>query len=224
MKRGIALLMALVMCLSLCACGGGSESSPETKLDVENAIAETPKHIYKDVEANQAKAMQNIYMMNCTVGTITDTYFECSNVGGLGDLRICLPLEELAELEKGSDVAIVGKITEVEREPLEHGAYETHIILGQAQIYDGVVPEVAPREDEIYTGTLRGKSSQGDGSWYIQFGNSNILKLIYFAEGEDLSAFNEELTSDGGDEIRFTADTLGHSYDPSKYINAKIVD
>lgn len=72
MKKALALLLALVMVLSLAACGGGNDSpkSPtETTaptLDIENAIAETPTHIYDDALENQARAIDGWKPAWCT--------------------------------------------------------------------------------------------------------------------------------------------------------------
>lgn len=224
MKKTISLLLALMMCLSLCACGGGNDT-PETEaptettvplLDVENAITETPTHIYDDVMENQARAMQNTYMMECPVGSITNEYFES------GNLRIYLASEELAKLNKGENIAIVCKITEVIEEKDSWGI-TYWIEFGDAQLYDGEVPAVAPREHEIFTGLLKGKNESYEGAWNIQIGDSNYLKLIYFAEGTDLSAFNEAYNS--GEEITFSVDLSSvYTTIPDKFYNAKIIE
>ena len=223
-------MLAAALALSLVACGGGggagdtntpgggngdttgTEPDTTTQLDTENAIAETPKHIYKDVEENQARAMQNTYLMNCVVGTITDTYFES------GNLQIYLPVEQLAQLSKGDNIAIIGKITDVNNETDVAGNITITIVIGVAEIYDGVVSDVAPREDEIFTGVLRGKNDSYENAWNIRIGDSDYLKLIYFADGEDTS------TLKSGDKITFTADTVGSQDNPSQYINAKIIE
>lgn len=225
MKKTISLLLALVMCLSLCACGGGNDT-PETteaptettvpQLDIANAIAETPMHIYDDVMENQARAMQNTYIMECSVGSITNEYFES------GNLRIYLASEELAKLNKGESVAIVCKVTEVIEEKDSWGV-TYWIEFGDAQLYDGEVPDVEPREHEIFTGLLKGKNESYEGAWNIQIGDSNYLKLIYFAEGTDLSAFNESYNS--GEEITFSVDISSSLTDvPGTFYNAKLID
>ena len=225
MKKAMSLLLALVLCLSLCACAGGNDT-PETteapteptvpQLDIENAIAETPVHIFDDVMENQARAMQNTYMMECSVGSITNEYFES------GNLRIYLASEELAKLNKGESVAIVCKVTEVIEEKDSWGS-TYWIEFGDAQLYDGVVPDVEPREHEIFTGLLKGKNESYEGAWNIQIGDSNYLKLIYFAEGTDLSAFNESYNS--GEEITFSVDISSSLTDvPGTFYNAKLID
>lgn len=237
MKKLIALLLAVVMALSVCACAetDNSDSLTESTIDAkntaeesvpdgsdksvlaENAIVETPKHIYSEVMDNQARAMQNTYLFKCNVGTITDSYFETSNI------RICLPLDELAQLNKGEEIAILGKITEVAEEKYSDGLYAsstTMIIFGEAQIFDGEVPDVALREDEVFTGIVVD-------NWAAE--NKLIMKIsgiekqipVYFADGERITG--DDLAD--GDVITFTGDFYGIVGQPAdSYRNAKLID
>lgn len=224
MKNYLAFLLVVLMCLSMIACGGTTPSDTDNQnahveatsaIDVENAIAETPMHIYDDVMENQARAMQNTYIMECSVGSITNEYFES------GNLRIHLASEELAKLNKGENVAIICKVTEVIEEKDSWGI-TYWIEFGDAWLYDGEVPKIEPREHEIFTGLLKGKNNSYEGAWNIQIGDSNYLKLIYFAEGTDLSAFNESYNS--GEEITFSVDISSSLTDiPGTFHNAKLI-
>ena len=229
MKKIIAFMLAATLTLSLAACGGKAKNEPSnsdstsTTLSIENAITETPRHIFKEVEANQAKAMQNTYLFEVVVGDITGEYFEGGNnsvtIGTTTyfvstNVRVYLPAEQLAELTKGENVAILGKITDIVENPEDMP--RTFVVFGEANLYDGEVAEVEPHEDEIFTGLLKGKNDSFGGYWNIQIGDNPVLKLISFAEGEDLSAYNEAYNS--GEEITFTAYMLGGAY-----LNAKII-
>lgn len=211
MKKIVALLLVIAMCLAFGACGGGS------KLDVKNAVAETIHHIYDDALRNQARAMENTYLFKCVVGSVTNEYF-CS-----GNLRIYLESKELAELNTQETVSVVGKVTEVIEEKGGLGNITYWVVIGDAQLYDGEVPEVEPREHEILTGLLKGKNKKYENTWYIELDdNSNVLKNITFAEGEDLSAFNENYNS--GEEIKVYVEGLTRYVSlPDELKNAKIV-
>lgn len=212
LKKIISLLLATILCVSLSACSGVNN-----KLDVENAIVETPVHIYDDALENQAKAMQNTYIMECSVDKIDDMYFED------GNSRIYLDSEVLATLNNGDNVAVICRITEVidETDSMDNITY--WIVFGEAQLYDGEVQKVEPREHEIFTGLLKGKNDSYEGAWNIQVGDSNYLKLIYFAEGTDLSSFNESYNS--GEKITFSVDISNRLTNiPDEFRNAKIID
>ena len=164
---------------------------------------------------NQARAMQNTYMMECTVGTITNEYFESSNI------RIYLPIEELAVLNKDETIAVVCKLTEVIEEKDSWGI-TYWLVFGESQLYEGDIPDVAPRDHEIFTGLLKGRNNSYEGAWNIQIGDSDYLKLIYFAEGTDLSSYNESFNS--GEEITFSVDISNTlTIVPEKFYNAKII-
>ena len=160
MKKAISILLALGMVLTLAACGNKStlirgeegkasdettilsdigeegEASDETttSFDIGEAIIITPEDLYHDSLSNAAKAMQNTYVMNCQVGTITPTYFA---VETLGNIRVFLPIEELAKLNLHDKIGIIGKVTNVyqEQDQTPMGGYADIIEMGDAMIY-----------------------------------------------------------------------------------------
>ena len=143
MKKTISMLLALVMCLSLCACGGGNDTN-ETEAPTEITAPEEVK-LTKDellaiaeplTQEVVAKAFENgafaktlegeTYTFEARVWSIEFDYVEVvidSIVGEDGKkyryshdgLYFCLylPTEELLEMGKGS-FNFVGKISEVQ--------------------------------------------------------------------------------------------------------------
>lgn len=153
MKRIAFLLLGLILTVSLCACGEGKEPVTDTTeqetnaeapvLDADNAVAITIEHIYDEVLANQARAMQNTYLVvNCSVGPISSEYFDCGN---LLNLRVYLPTEELVKLNQGDEVAVLGKVTEINAEKDSVGS-NIRIIFGDAILYTGEVPPIIQEE------------------------------------------------------------------------------
>ena len=178
MKRTITaiftIMIALVMVMSLAACGDSKEDTNSTvsKLDAENAIVETPKHIYDDAKENLAKVMQNTYIMECRVEKVSSDYFISKG------LHICLPIDELAKLNTFDTIAIIGKVTD------EDGA---SFVVGDAELYNGDVPEVAPRKDETYSGRIE---LLGSGNARVIL-NNGVKSQVYFAKGEDTSSLQQ---------------------------------
>ena len=157
MKKAISILLALGMVLTLAACGNkrnllSSENNTEpqkettetpvasSSFDIENAIVDTPENIWKAAKSNTAKAMQNTYLFKCKVLQVATTYFETED---LSNLRIFLPLEELAKLNVGEWVGIIGKVTDNKTEMLGDGGYREIVEMGEAAIYDGFIPDLA---------------------------------------------------------------------------------
>lgn len=209
MKKVLTLFFALVMVLSLAACGGNSSSRGQddsgedntNSLDVSNAIAETPKHIYEDAQENLAKVMQNTYIMNCKVEKISGDYFDSRG------LQIYLPVEELAKLNKDEKIAIIGRVT---------GESSNGLKVGEAEIYDGDVPEVAPRENEIYSHRKVDNIVKELNRITIHSDDSKT-HIVVFAKDEDISS----LEIYGG--VTFSCDEVKEGDINVLYKDAKLI-
>lgn len=154
MKKLITLLLAFIMILSLIACNNDSGNSsdetsnnegtstndatsesnpadestaPDTSptFDEENAIEASPKKVYDDVMANEARAMQNTYKVTGEVWSISADYIDMNN------LQVYLPTDILVSLNKGDTITFIGKINRVEVDVVDvvFGTEETTIII-----------------------------------------------------------------------------------------------
>lgn len=235
MKKLISLLLTVIMCLSLVACGGGNntpetsappvettapESTTLSKEELTSLAVEYTREDYDKAISNKAYAssfVDNVYSFEGTVFTVmedyavvtfrikTDTTTYVTDVSMLC-AKVYLPVEELAELEPQQIVRGVGKVTEV-GVSVDTG-YETFA-------GSGIVFENAYLDTEFEcTATLKGANNSYEGAYNIKIGDSDYLKLIYFADGVDLSNINTD-----GDEITFTSKIID-----GKYCDAVIVE
>lgn len=134
MKKAISLILALVMCLSLCACGGGESNTPNTpettEAPTETTVPEETVMTKDEMLAsavhlemyeinnasveNIAKAKMDycnkILQVNGQITQITEEYIVISS----GDyaIDVYLPLEELITLTLFQQVIIVGETTD----------------------------------------------------------------------------------------------------------------
>ncbi|MER2149857.1 MAG: hypothetical protein ABS987_12005, partial [Ruminococcus sp.] len=131
--------------------------------------------------------------------------FTCAEGAASTELRVCLDTNSLVNLNKGDKIAIIGKITN-----FEEGNYGwVYAIMGEAEKYNGTVSEVAPRDDEIFTGTLTGEYTSYN-KWEII---CNGTHDITFATGEDVSKLKL------GYKVTFSCDDYtGGSFDDAKII------
>ena len=150
MKKTISLLLALIMCLSLCACGGGNDT-PETEVPIEETkipkeeLLSTATPMTQDVveqilaDKNYAKTLiSNTYTFTACVRAEEENYvgveIRVPTVDGtlMGydyhsalSFYVYLPAEELESISYDDDITIVGKITDVKREAVSY----THLTL-----------------------------------------------------------------------------------------------
>lgn len=226
MKKLIALFFTLLMAISLCACGGTSQDSEKTK---ETLLAEATAFSYDDLDGisgNKAFASSlvgNTYTFQGLVQSIEkdhivvifevdrgdsthswDTSILCGNV--------YLTEEELLNLKPQQTIIMVGKLSSVEDTSTEMMGFTTN---GTALTFE----KAAVAQDRFEkTGRLRGKNENYQGAWNLQMGQSKYLKLIYFADGEDLSKYNPEFSANG-DEITFSTKIID-----GKFMDATIVE
>ena len=224
MKKTISLLLALVMCLSLCACGGRNDA-PETS--VETTAPEEVK-MSKDEMLNVAipltrddldKSISNIAFAKTLIGNtytfggevysvaedhavvtfhITDEKGAYGTAANVMVANLYLPLDELVSLENQQGLNFVGQLEDV-------GTHEESIPgWGTETVTDMVFKNIAIVSDRFErTGTLRSRNaSYGEDAWNIKFPDSDYLGVVHFRD--DVSAYqgkeitySYKITSDG---------------------------
>ena len=207
MKKAVSIILALVLCLSLCACGGGNDTPETTEAPTETTAPESTMLSNEELDAlavpfteddisdfsdNKALAatfVGNVYSFEGVVNSVQEDHvvfdFLIDNNGkyynGTDHAKVYLPTEELIELEQKQRVQVVGLVSSVSG---------NNIIFENAYI------------EQYYeiTAILKGENHSYEGSYNIKIGDSNYLKLVYFAKDIDLNGINTD-----GDEITFLA-------------------
>ncbi len=143
MKKIISLILVLVLCLSLCACGGSdtaqtSETPDETTTPSETtetlltkdemlAVAVELGDYEADFVENKLRAEEtylgNTYVVTGTVTGIESEYIELQSlVGtGFGKISLELPKEDLMALTTGQRIKVVGKFESFVEEETDVG-------------------------------------------------------------------------------------------------------
>ena len=127
MKKALSLILALVLCLSLCACGKSTAITKEGMLEsAETTDLNTITTVTND---NLAKATQKYCNKTLKVtGFIIDIEADhirlaCDAIYGRPGMDVYLPSEEIAELSQNQLITVVGKTTEAIKE-------RTHTVAG----------------------------------------------------------------------------------------------
>ena len=131
MKKALSLILALVLCLSMCACGEKEMTKEEM---VKTATVISADEMNADIGGNKAKAktyIDGVYIITGRVSEIEEEYcivrarkadhtkIVYAHHDGWGEfdaefeLHVYLPLEDLANVEFASDISFVGMITEI---------------------------------------------------------------------------------------------------------------
>lgn len=227
MKKAISLLLALVVCLSLCACGGGNDAPKTTEAPNETTAPEETI-MTKDEMLNVAtpltredieKSISNVAYAKSLIGNtytfggeifsvaedyaiitfyITDEQGAYSTVANVMVANLYLPIDELITLENKQRLSFVGQLEDVSTHE------ETIPDWGTDTVVDMVFKNVAVVSDRFEkTGTLHSKNtSYGENAWNIKFPNSDYLGVVHFRD--DVSAYqgkeitySYKITSDG---------------------------
>ena len=155
MKKTISLLLALVLCLSLCACGGGNSNTPDTPETTETtaplevlmtkdemlASAVEIDNYEAEFASNKLRAEEkyigNNYLVVGNIVGIESTHIEIQSIVdnsvSLGIISVSLPEEDLMKLTTGQRVQIVGNFESFSEEEKDWGYGFTETI------YNGVM-------------------------------------------------------------------------------------
>ena len=218
MKKAISLILALAMCLSLCACGGGNDTPETTEAPTETTAPEEDK-MSKDEMLDAStpltrdeidKSISNVAFAKSLIGNtytfggdvfsvaedyavvtfyITDEQGDYGTAANMMVANLYLPLEELISLENQQRLSFVGQLDDV----ITHD--ETIPDWGTQTVIDMVFKNVAVVSDRFEkTGTLHSKNaSYGEDAWNIKFPNNDYLGVVHFKD--DVSAYQgEEIT------------------------------
>lgn len=130
MKKLLALIMVVVLCLSLCACGGnkGDEAKSEDEglsreEMLEQAEVVTATEMYAEANKNEVRA-QELYKDKIVKIEYFQIYSISSSGEGRADLQMWgtgffvdayVPSEDASSLSKGDVVAVVGRVSSINR-------------------------------------------------------------------------------------------------------------
>lgn len=131
MKKGISLLLAGVLAVSLVACG--SQNGDETfDISDENVVEATWQDVFDDVQENEARARNNTYKVR---GPIDKIESDCCVIGAL---YVYLSSDVLASIDTDQtpEITVIGKITDVYEEEYYQGLTATIIEFGEAELVE----------------------------------------------------------------------------------------
>ena len=114
MKKIVAFLLVVVMCLSLVACGSGSESKEESEKEIKREIISVSTLI-ADLD-NLARAEQNVGKATHLFGTISSIGTDAFTLSHLfigKSFSIPMDTALLAELNKGDYIAVYAVVDEI---------------------------------------------------------------------------------------------------------------
>ena len=231
MKKLLALILAAALALSLVACGGdsgaGDTNTPSTgngdttstdtpsggmtkEEMLEQAIECDTMTISSDTTSNIVRATQTycekILLITGRIGEISADHIQI-DPDSITRYKVYLPVEEIANLEVGQYVTIVGQTgAEIKEEPMGPG------IPQNKYVYE-VSPAYVVTDRYEYTGTLTSKNTDFPGAWNVKFPNSSYQRLVYFDESIDINQYE-------GKEITFSA----KYYYEKEYHDAVIIE
>lgn len=225
MKKVLSLILALVLCLSLCACGGGGSAETPAAEDLVPskeemlAVAEefSTVNIQNDSIDNIVRAKQTYcnktLLLSGYIRNIKETHVELSaSYGANYMVDVYLSVDELVTLEEGQAITVVGTTTDEIIEASENAAEYTF----DYSHYQ--MPNAYLVKDRVeVTGILKGVNQSYNPAFNIEIGGSNVLKLIYFADGVDTSAFTFN------QEIKFSAKAVSEG-SSLRYYDAEIIE
>ena len=121
MKKTVALLLTFIMCFSLCACGKASKEEL-----LKSAEEVSASRLYDELVENIAKVKEQYVGKNYKVtGYVAYIMEDHVDLGGIGGVRVYLSSDELAKLEQGTYVTVVGEFNDIVTDAFSGNIYIT---------------------------------------------------------------------------------------------------
>lgn len=128
MKKILSVILVLVICLSLCSCGGRNDDIQDDENSLAESIASAPfldlDLMFNTIDSNEAQAKLNynerMFKVKVTVMNIGTDSFEYRYRNYRGETKcfvVYMPTEFLATLSNGSHIIVFGKLI------LSNGSY-----------------------------------------------------------------------------------------------------
>lgn len=204
MKKLLALLLAIVLCFSLVACGGEKTATKEEMLAVAESFSSTDieNESNGNIVSAKAKFCNKTLLLTGYVREIKEDHIELSSdYGDSYMVDVYLSTEELATLKSDQLITVVGNTTDEIIEKTENSG-------GMSFSYSHYQMPIAYLVKDRFevTGILRGVNSSFAPAYNIKVGTSDRLNLIFFADDVEKSKLIQ------GKEIKFSAIVTTGSY------------
>lgn len=212
-KRILSLLLMAVVCLGLSACGDKTPTKEEMlAVAAEFSANEIQNDSIDNIVSAKQKFCNTTISVSGYVRNIEEDHIELSAAYSSNYIvDVYLSTDELVKLERGQSITVVGTTTDEIIESSENVAEYTF----DYNHYQMPVAYLVKDRVEI-TGILKGKNYSYKPAYNIKVGDSNVLGLIYFADGVDVS------TLENGKEARFLVKAINNG-NGLKYFDAEII-
>jgi len=210
MKKILLTLLAMMMTIALAACGGGSQSSLSKEEMLEQAVEVTLEDLGNATYENASNAKEQY----CGKVLIADGYVRSIGqdntvqIGGIFSNGVYvmaeLPAEDVANIETGQRIAVVGETKGKIKEESSNMIYEMPVAYLVKDRYEITAKYVGPTMDDDKVYNIKGGE------------NSNIIWKVHFKEVPNWESFTY------GGEITFTAKVIENN--GYEYLEAELVE
>ena len=206
MKKAISLLLTLILCLSLCACGDTAKMTKEDMLAVAEEV--NAKQINDDYD-NQARAKQLYCGKTLKItGKVEEIHEDYILLGGATEnycpaVWVYLSTDDLVLLEQGQQITIVGQTETELRKAADFwamlGAESDFLEMKQAYLVETIF--------EV-TGRYFGPNISFAPAINLIVNEGQVANLVYFVELDDLVGVehNQKITVSG----KIVYDNMGY--------------
>lgn len=211
MKKLIALLLAVILAISLCACGGGNETKETTEEPTESASSAIVSCAGYAVEKLKSvlKNPNSLIINNLYAVDAEDCYIfaiDYSAENGFGGMNRDYLFLSVNEIENGFAVRTygTGSFTEAENQKYSAQFFAKYNKISGAYILDPTTYQVLGidvtnidttiNQRVELVGKMKGEKRESTGyggAWDFELDGDPYLKVVYFAEGADLEWYKQ---------------------------------